>query len=85
MRKTKYVSGYGYITGSGFWQDAAIELSKSLGKRVASAAGDVIGRKIANKMVKKDIIKQLDALPKSGLPEDVRRALYEVKNSKHLI
>lgn len=87
MRQTKYVPGYGYVTGSGFWQDAGKELTYAIGKRVASAVGDKVGRKIAEKIIPKEkVMKELDELP-NGLPEDVRKALYGsgVKNKKYLI
>jgi hypothetical protein len=79
MRQTKYVPGYGYITGSGFLKDVGIELGKAVAKNI----GDRIGRKIADKIVphkttKEDIIKQIESIPHSsnGLPDDVRQALY---------
>ena len=91
MRKTEYVSGYGYITqnGSGFWQDAGTDLITNIGKKVVGAIGDRVGRKIADKIVGKkkkesastreSVLKDLELLPKQseyGLPEDVRKTLY---------
>lgn len=95
MRKTKYVSGYGYITqnGGGFWLDAGKEVVTNIGKRVASAIGDRIGSKIAKKIVgrpqpiasksRESVLKELELLPKEyGLSEDVRKALYGSGSSK---
>lgn len=82
-----YVTSY----GSGFWQDAGTELITNVGKKVASAIGDRIGNKIADKIVSKKkptrealaretFLKKLELLPSKkeeyGLPEDVRKALY---------
>jgi hypothetical protein len=75
MRKTTYVSGYGYITqyGSGWWQDAGSELVGNIGKRVVGAIGDKIGRKLADKIVGKKILKKN---PYSDIRESV---LKEIK------
>ena len=85
MRKTTYVTGYGYITqyGGGWWQDAGSELVGNIGKRVVGAIGDKLGRKLADKIVGKEIVKTPYSNIRESVLKEIKVLPYKEKETEH--
>ena len=77
MKQTKYVPGYGYVTGhtgGGVLTDMGKQVAINIGKKVVGAIGEKIGQKIADKIIGKPKTSRLNDYAKTR--EDV---LKEIK------